>query len=269
MVVLALLALAMVLADYQFHWLHGLRSYMTGSATPLYWVASAPLRVIEWTQDKLLRDESLAEENERLRQEAFILKGRMLQMSALVAENGRLRELLNSSADLKSDDVIIAEIIGVSPEPDRHIVLVDKGAREDIFVGQPVIDADGLMGQVIEVSARSARILLIADSSHAVPVQVNRNGVRLVAEGTGRIDLLELQHVAPTTDVKIGDLLVTSGLGGRFPAGYPVAKVISIIDDPGTPFLKVTAEPTARLSQSRHVLLVFSRKQPGTAEVAP
>jgi len=269
MLVLAVLSLVLVFADFQFHWLRGVRSYLSASAAPLYWVANSPSRLLEWTQENLLRSESMAEENERLKQEAFILKGRMLQMSALVAENGRLRELLNSSAELKSDDVLIAEIIGLSPEPDRHIILVDKGANHDIFLGQPAIDADGLIGQVIEVSARSARILLIADSAHAVPVQVNRNGVRLVAEGTGRLDLLELLHVAPTTDIKTGDLLVTSGLGGRFPVGYPVAKVISVIDDPGTPFLKVTAEPSARLSQSRHVLLVFSRKRAAVAGASP
>lgn len=266
---LVVFALMLIFADFRFHLLGDVRSYLTAATTPVYWLANVPARMLGWMEHKVFSDESLAEENERLTQEAFILRGRMLQMSALVAENGRLRELLNSSARLKSDDVVIAEIIGMAPQPDRHIILVDKGSNDNIAVGQPVVDAEGLMGQVIEVSSISARILLIADSAHALPVQINRNGVRSIAEGFGRLDQLELRHVAPTTDIREGDLLVSSGLGGRFPEGYPVARVTSIIDDPGTPFLKVQAEPTARLSQSRHVLLVFSRKQGPLGIVVP
>jgi rod shape-determining protein MreC len=261
MLVLGLLGLVLITADYHYQALVALRSGLNAVATPFYWLTSVPERVARWTEDNWDSQESLRQEKERLEQEAFILRGRMLKMSALVADNGRLRELLNSTALLKTDDVLIAETIGVSPRPDQHVIVIDKGQNHRVRVGQPVIDAEGLMGQVIEVSPISARILLIADSSHAVPVQINRNGVRSVAEGVGRLDMLELRHVAATTDIKEGDLLVSSGLGGRFPVGYPVARVSSVIHDPGQPFLNVQAAPTARLSQSRHVLVVFSSDQ--------
>lgn len=258
---LAGVALVLIVADSHYRVLSDLRASLSAASTPFYWLSNIPSSLFHWGDWGAGDAESLTEENDRLKQEAFILRGRMLQMSSLVAENGRLRALLNSRALLKSDGVIIAEIIGIAPEPGHHKIVIDKGAADNIAVGQPVIDADGLMGQVIEVNRVSARVLLIADNEHGVPVQINRNGVRSVAEGIGRLDMLELRHVAPTTDIKVGDLLVTSGLGGRFPAGYPVARVTSIVDDPGKPFLEVSVAPTARLSQSRHVLLVFSHKQ--------
>ena len=220
-----------------------------------------------WGEGLFQSEESLQEEVERLRRESLILRGRVQQISALVAENGRLRELLNSRALLQRDDVLSAEIIGISPEPGRHKIVIDKGTADQVSVGQPVIDADGLMGQVVSVSPVSSRIMLIADTTHAVPVQINRNGVRSVVEGVGRLDRMELRHVAPTTDIRVGDQLVTSGLGGRFPVGYPVAEVTEIIDDPGQPFLSVRVSPTARLSQSRHILLVFNHRQVATTDV--
>jgi rod shape-determining protein MreC len=269
MLILGALGLVLIFADFHYQALATIRSSLMVAATPFYWLASVPERVAHWGEENLGSQESLVEENDRLEQEVFILRGRVLKMSALVADNGRLRELLNSTALLKSDDVLISEIIGVSPRPDQHIILIDKGSDHNVTLGQPVIDAEGLMGQVIEVNPLSSRILLIADVSHAVPVQINRNGVRSVAEGIGRLDLLELRHVAATTDIKEGDLLVSSGLGGRFPVGYPVAAVSSVIHDPGQPFLTVKAEPTAQLSQSRHVLIVFSSKQRAQGKTAP
>ena len=170
--------------------------------------------------------------------------------------------MLNSSA-LLQDDVLVAELIGVSPDPARHLVVLDKGEADGVFTGQPLIDANGLMGQVVEAAANSARVLLITDATHAIPVQVNRNGVRAIAEGVGRLDRLELRHVASTEDIEVGDLLVSSGLGGRFPEGYPVASVTEVIVDPGQPFARVIAEPKAALNRSRHVLLVFTRNPGG------
>ncbi len=203
--------------------------------------------------------EDLAEENERLRHEALILEGRTLQMAALRAENVRLRALLNSAV-LVEDDVLVAELIGVAPDPARHQLIINKGAEDGVYLGQPLIDAQGLLGQVTQVSEHSCRVLLITDTTHSVPVQVNRNGVRGIAEGIGVLGELELQHVAATTDIRVGDLLVTSGLGGRFPVGYPVAEVISVERDPGKPFARIKARPSAALDRSRHVLLVFTEQ---------
>ncbi len=269
MLIMGLLGLLLITTDYHSQALVALRSGFNVVATPFYWLTSVPGRVMQWNEENWGSQESMLEENQRLQQEALILNGRMLKMSALVADNARLRELFNTTALLKTDDVLIAEIIGLSPRPDQQIIIIDKGRNHDVSVGQPVIDAQGLMGQVVEVSPISARILLIADTSHAVPVQINRNGVRSVAEGVGRLDVLELRHVAATTDIVEGDLLVSSGLGGRFPVGYPVATVSSVVHDPGQPFLTVQATPMARLSQSRHVLVVFRGEQRNRAFETP
>jgi rod shape-determining protein MreC len=190
------------------------------------------------------------------------LEAQVQQMAALRAENLRLRALLNSSA-LLADDVLVAELIGISPDPARHLVVLNKGADDGVFEGQPLIDAQGLMGQVIELAASSSRVLLLTDATHAIPVQVNRNGVRAIAEGIGRLDRLVLRHVASNEDIEVGDLLVSSGLGGRFPVGYPVAVVTEVSRDPGQAFAEVSARPSSALNRSRHVLLVFTGRLEG------
>jgi rod shape-determining protein MreC len=200
---------------------------------------------------------SLIEDNERLLNENLVLQGRSAQMASLQAENVRLRALLNSAA-LVRDDVLVAELVGVSPDPARHQLILNKGTSDGVYVGQPLIDAAGLLGQVVEAGSNSSRVLLITDATHSVPVQVNRNGVRAIAEGAGVLSSLEIHHVSATTDIVEGDLLVTSGLGGRFPVGYPVATVSKIIRDPGEAFASIEAVPSAALDRSRHVLLVFT-----------
>lgn len=227
-------------------------------ATPFYWLADLPYRITSWGGHTLRDWSSLQEENEQLRERTLILEAKVAKMASLSAENARLRQLLNSSAHL-DDSVLIAELIGVSSDPLRHIVIVNKGRDAGVYVGQAVIDARGLVGQVLEVSAYFSRVMLITDSTHAVPVQVNRNGVRAIAEGTGMIDELTLAHVASTMDIRVGDLLVTSGLGGHFPAGYPVA-VVTAVDASSNDFMKVKARPSALLDQSRYLLLIFREK---------
>ena len=234
------------------------RAVLSAIALPFYWVVDLPARLTSWGRENLVSRDTLVEENSRLRAESLLLEAQVQQMAALRAENVRLRALLNSSA-LLQDDVLVAELIGISPDPARHLVLLNTGSADGVFLGQPLIDAQGLMGQVIEVAPNSSRVLLITDATHAIPVQVNRNGFRAIAEGVGRLDSLELRHVASTADIQVGDLLVSSGLGGRFPVGYPVAVVIEVMRDPGLAFARVRAEPSAALNRSRHVLLVFTR----------
>ena len=181
---------------------------------PFYWVVDVPARLANWGKESLVNRDTLLKENSRLRSEALLLEAQVQQLAALRAENLRLRALLNSSA-LLQDDVLVAELIGISPDPARHMVVLNKGSTDKVFPGQPLIDAQGLMGQVIEVGPNSARVLLITDATHAIPVQINRNGVRAIAEGVGRLDVLELRHVASTEDIQAGDLLVSSGPLGR------------------------------------------------------
>lgn len=250
----------LITADLHFNSLDRTRSLLDSVVAPVYWVADIPGRLAEWQETHLVSRERLQGENERLRRENLILQGRTQQMASLQAENIRLRALLNSAALLR-DDVLVAELIGVSPDPVRQQVVLNKGARDGVYVGQPLIDADGLMGQVVEVSEFTCRVLLITDATHSIPVQVNRNGVRAIAEGTGTLSSLEVHHVSATTDIREGDLLVSSGLGGRFPVGYPVAVVTAVERDPGQAFARIRAQPTAALDRSRHVLLVFTVDQ--------
>ncbi|MEZ5502677.1 MAG: rod shape-determining protein MreC [Halioglobus sp.] len=247
----------LIAADLHYNEMRTPRAVLDTLATPLFWVANLPARFSEWTETHVQSRTRLLEDNERLRRENLVLQGRSQQMASLQAENVRLRALLNSSALLR-DDVLVAELIGVSPDPERLQLVLNKGASDGVFVGQPLIDADGLMGQVVSVSRNTSRALLITDVTHSVPVQVNRNGVRAIAEGTGALGSLEVRHVASTTDIQVGDLLVTSGLGGRFPEGYPVAVVKSVERDTGEAFARVLAVPTAALDRTRHVLLVFT-----------
>jgi rod shape-determining protein MreC len=258
----AVIAFALISADVRFNQTAATRSVLSAIALPFYWVTDLPSRLGDWGKENVVSRSGLVEENRKFRSEALLLQAQVQQMAALRAENHRLRALLNSSA-LVQDDVLVAEMIGISPDPARHLVVLNKGEQDGVFLGQPLIDASGLMGQVVEVSRVSSRVLLLTDATHAIPVQVNRNGVRAVAEGVGRLDTLELRHVASTEDIQVGDLLVSSGLGGRFPVGYPVAEVTQVIRDPGQTFARVNARPSAALNRSRHVLLVFTGKREG------
>ena len=254
------MALLLLGGHLRWQWFRDAESYLSVVASPFYWLADLPARLSIWGDHTLHDWRGLARDNAALREENLILQARVAKMAALTAENARLRQLLNSANHVE-DQVVIAELTGVAPDPVRHRVVIDKGADAGVRVGQAVIDAQGLAGQVVEVSPFFSRVLLITDPTHAVPVQVNRNGVRAIAEGSGRIDSLELANVAATTDIEVGDLLVTSGLGGRFPAGYPVAVVYEVKEEPGEPFMTVRARPTARLDQSRYLLVVFGNQQ--------
>lgn len=257
LLVLSVLSIALMITDARVDSLRPLRSQLGQLFTPLYWLAEQPLRLWQGVSQQFSSREELIAENEKLKAEALLLQRRLQKLATLTEQNVRLRELLNSAA-LVDDQVLVSELIGVDPNPFTHRILIDKGEKDGVFVGQPVLDALGLMGQVVEVMPYTARVLLLTDTTHSIPVQVNRNGLRAIAIGTGNPERLELRHVADTADIKEGDLLVSSGLGQRFPAGYPVATVSAVINDPGQPFAVVHAVPTARLNRSRYLLLVFS-----------
>jgi rod shape-determining protein MreC len=244
-----------MLADSRLGLLGPGRALLSDISVPFYWVSSLPGRMAGWLGETFASREDLAAENRALRAEALVLRARAQRLAALSAENLRLRELLNSTA-LLEENVLVSEIIGISPDPGLQVAVIDKGRSSGVLPGQAVIDASGLFGQVIESGIVSSRVLLVSDSTHAVPAQVLRNGVRVVVEGNGRIDSLDVDYVAPTMDVRPGDLLVSSGLGQRFPGGYPVGVVESVTNDPGEPFSVVVARPSAQLDRSRHVLVL-------------
>lgn len=257
LLVLTVLSVALMVVDARFEVLKPLRSHLAQVLTPFYWLAERPVRLWEGVSQQFTQRDELIAENEKLKAEALLMQRRLQKLATLTEQNVRLRELLNSAA-LVDDKVLVSELIGTDPNPFTHRILIDKGEKDGVYLGQPVLDALGLMGQVVEVMPYSARVLLLTDTTHSIPVQVNRNGLRAIAIGTGNPERLELRHVADTADIKEGDLLVSSGLGQRFPAGYPVATVKEVIHDTGQPFAVVRAVPTARLNRSRYLLLVFS-----------
>lgn len=246
-----------MVVDARLDALKPVRSQLGLVLTPFYWVADLPVRVWNGVTEQFNSRTELLAENEKLKAEALLMQRRLQKLAALTEQNVRLRELLNS-ASLVDEKVLVGELIGVDPNPFTHRIILDKGSKDGVFLGQPVLDARGLMGQVVEIMPYSSRVLLLTDTTHSIPVQVNRNGLRAIASGTGNPERLELRHVADTADIKEGDLLVSSGLGQRFPAGYPVAVVKEVIHDSGQPFAIVRAVPTAALNRSRYMLLVFS-----------
>ena len=256
-----------MVVDARFAALKPLRSQLGMLLTPLYYVAELPVRAWDTLYLQLTSRADLIAENESLRAEALLTKRKLQKLAALTEQNVRLRELLNSS-ELLDERVLVAELIGVDPNAFTQRILINRGERDGVFLGQPVLDATGLMGQVVEVLPFSARVLLITDVSHSLPVQVNRNGLRAIATGTGSSDWLELRHVSDTADIRVDDIVVSSGLGQRFPAGYPVGRVTHVNRDSSQPFAEVRVKPTAQLNRSRYLLLVFSPES-GYGDVLP
>jgi len=255
--VAVVLSIVLIVADHRQHHLDMLRSTLTVVIYPLYYLANLPDNLARLMDGRLASETELRQANTTLRRENLALRARLQQFEALEAENMRLRDLLGSSLKL-GDRVVIAELLSVDLDPYRQQVIINKGAASGVFVGQPVLDANAVMGQVVRVDPLTSAVLLITDAAHALPVQINRNGMRAVAAGTGIVNRLELPNLPNNADVRKGDLLVTSGLGGHFPPGYPVALVSEVRREPGMPFATIVATPTARLDRSREVLLVWT-----------
>jgi rod shape-determining protein MreC len=224
---------------------------------PLQVAVDAPISIGNWLNKVFSSRSKLQEENITLRSHNLLLKARLQKMEALERENRRFRELLDASFRLP-DQVLVAELLAVDLKAFSHRVVLNKGSLQGVFEGQPLLDAKGIMGQVIQVGPLSSIALLITDPSHALPVEVNRNGLRAIAVGEGSSGRLQLLYMAHNADIREGDLLVSSGLGGRFPSGYPAGTVTRVIRDTSTGFAQVFASPTAELDKSREVLLVLS-----------
>lgn len=251
-----------MVADQRTDLLVSVRSVLSTATAPLFMLSDVPYAAFEGVAGLV----DLAGDNDRLRDRVLELSVRNQRLRTLEEENRRLRALLGSSARVEAE-VMFAEVVGLSPDPQREMLVLDRGTEDGVAPGQAVLDADGLMGQVVEVDPLVSRILLITDLAHATPVQVARNDYRAILRGIGEPERLLLQYAPRTADVVEGDLLVTSGLGGRFPSGYPVAEVTSVVVDPGETFLRVTARPTAQLSRSRHLVVITAHEASATAAV--
>jgi rod shape-determining protein MreC len=264
-VLLALLSVSLMLLDARGHHLQKIRAGLTVLFRPIQMVAAIPIRVGSAVIDFIHGDETLRAEAERLRFEQPILLARLQKFEAIEAENAHLRQLLGTSA-LVAERSVVAELLEVASEPFRRTVVIAKGVKDGLYLGQPVIDAYGIRGQVSEVGVLQSTAILITDPGHAIPVQVNRNGLRAIAFGTGAPDTVSIRYLTASSDIKPGDLLVSSGIGGGFPFGYPVAKVKKIVNDPNESFLDITATPVAQLSHNREVLLIWPTKSVLPAE---
>jgi len=227
---------------------------------PVRQVVDLPARFFSKLSELGSNQLQLVSENRRLKQEALVLKGKQLRFEALEEENTRLRGLLDSTFKV-GDQVMIAEPLSINVVPYENLVVVNKGSRYGIQPGQAVVDGDGVVGQVLRVTTHHADVVMITDPSHATPVQVNRNGLRTVAVGTGEIDRLQLPYLAGSADLQPGDLLVTSGLGGGFPAGYPVARMVSLPSGKEGAS-RLQAVPVALLDRNRELLIVRSDSTP-------
>ena len=244
-------------ADSRFDYLHSVRFFLSYTATPVYWVADMPARTSELFDDVFVSHSDLLAENERLNNELLLAQRELQVLASLASENSRLRALSEAVRDVEGE-VLAAEIVNRSPDRASKRVLINRGALQGVFVGQAMLAADGLMGQVVEVMPRSSWVLLVSDPLHVTPVEVNRNGERALARGVrGAAGELELEFVTQTQDVRAGDLLVSSGMGQIFPKNFPVADVISVNNDPGQDFAVIKARPRAEINSTRHVMLLI------------
>ncbi len=253
---ICLLSLTLMVLDHQNQHLVEIREALSVVVYPVQAVINAPFALGRWADKTFSTRSRLIDENQGLHQEVLMQGARLQRMIALEAENVRLRALLDSTAKV-ADRVLIAEIVSVDMNPFRHTILINKGGRDGVYVGQALIDAGGIVGQITRGQPFAAEAMLVTDADHAVPVEIARNQLRTIAMGTGDINRLALPFLPRNADVRTGDLLVSSGLGRAFPAGYPVGTIVDIRGKTGQPFLEVDAEPAAALNRIREVLLIW------------
>ncbi|WP_223292950.1 MULTISPECIES: rod shape-determining protein MreC [Shewanella] len=232
------------------------RKSISSVLSPLQYVANTPGALLDWSAESLATRNMLTKQNKALLRQQLLMSERLQRFEHLRQENDRLRDLLGSPVHMDAKKVV-AEVMEVASDPYHQYVVLNQGVRTGVFVGQPVVDAQGVVGQVVQVSELTSRVLLLSDVTHGIPVRITRNDVRLVVNGTGVLDELELKYVSKSTDIRVGDLLVSSGLGNRFPEGYPVARVMSVIKDDGQSYATVTAQPLAALDRIRYLLLIW------------
>jgi rod shape-determining protein MreC len=260
LVLLCIFSIALMALDNQNQHLAGVRRILSATIYPIRVLIDAPSSIGHWMGDAFATRDTLIGENDELRRKILIQNARLQRLGSLQAENSRLRALLDSTAKV-GDRVLIAEIMSVDMNPFRHMIVVNRGSIDGVQVGQALIDSEGIIGQVIRDQVFSAEAILITDVDHALPVEVLRNRLRTIAVGTGDLERLSLPFLPRNADVVTGDVLVTSGLGGTFPPGYPVGVVREVKSEVGEPFLEITAEPSAALNRVREVLLIWQEPE--------
>jgi rod shape-determining protein MreC len=256
-VALIIFSILVMYLDHRENHLDVIRRTVGVAVYPVRLTVDAPARLWHWLGTSTASRNELELQLGRLRAEKLLTNARLQRLTALEAENARLRAMLEARTRVR-DEVRVAEILAVDANPYEHNLIIGIGSRAGVYDGQAIVDANGVVGQVIHTGVMTAQAVLISDTDHALPVEVNRNGLRTIAVGTGDIDRLDLPFLPNNADIRVGDLLVTSGLGGAFPEGYPVATVDTVTRMPQEPFAEVTATPAAALDRVREVMLIWS-----------
>ena len=247
----------MMTIDHHFNHLRKVRAAISVAMYPIEYLASLPIQAYFWSTESFSTRHKLLSENAGLRAEHIRLELQLQKLATLEQENERLRHLLSSAKNFQNEGLLIAELLSVDLDPFRQRIVINKGTRDGIYEGQPLLGAKGIIGQIDKVGLFNSIAILVSDPNHALLGVVARSGQRSLIVGTGSIDKLELQHVTNTADIQIGDLVLTSGLDGLYPTDYPVAEVTSIQQVAGEAFKKVEAKPLVELNKIREVLLVW------------
>lgn len=259
MFLLAALAIVFMVLDKQVDAFKQVRSALSIPIASLQYLVSWPITLVDKLGTTISTHDALVKENLDLKAEQLLLKAHVQRLIAIESENNQLKALMRSATEVQGK-VLIAQLLAIDTDPFVNQVILNKGSRDNVFVGQPVLDANGVMGQIIQVGPLTSRVLLVNDSHSGVPVQVARNGIRAIAVGDSFSGKLRLVNVPQTADIKVDDILMTSGLGENYPEGYPLGRVTQVDRDPGLQFSTIVVEPSAHLDRSRQVLLVWPNK---------
>lgn len=259
LIALAILSVALMVLDHSHNAISPIRDQLTMALAPIQSIAELPSQGLDHFQ-RYFNQQDLSRENRRLKHQLLQLEGQVQKLASLEAENARIRALMGSARAI-DQNVLLARILATAQEPYRQRITLNKGKKEGVFSGQALIDAHGIVGQVVDVSPHRAHALLISDPNHGVPVKNDRTGQQTIVQGTGSLKEMAIPFLPKNADIQIGDTLSSSGLGGRFPAHYPVARVTDIKHIPGQEFLEITAEPIARLGHGRDVLLIWNKQE--------
>jgi rod shape-determining protein MreC len=260
MVVLVITSIALMTADHRWHSMEMVRSTLSSVVYPLQYTIDLPIQLYYWADEVLSTKQSLLEKNREFEARHLENRVQLQKLDIIEKENDRLRSLLSATPKM-TERLLISEIINVDVDPYRQLILLNKGSSSDAYRGQPIIDAHGIMGQVIHVGLLSSSAMLITDASHSIPVQIDRTGLRANAFGTGKIDQLDLRHLPHNADIQVDDMLISSGLGGIFPPNYPVASITKVERTAGEPFATIEATPLAHLDKSREVLQTSTKRR--------
>ncbi len=261
MIILIIFSIVLMVWDSHSHtWVKNTRHGLAVISTPFVYVVNAPFAFFDFISDHLQSQQSLLEENTELKARELILQGQLQKLQALQTENVKLRELLRSTPATHHVDLKLAHILAANSGAFHQEILLNKGSHDGVFVNQAVLDANGIMGQVVEVDPTTSKVLLLTDPRSGIPVEDNRNGLQGILIGRGSAGNLEWLDAPPTADIKVGDLLTSSGLGGHYPVGYPVGVVSYMKNHTQDQFLQVIVTPSAQINSSEHVLLVWPDK---------